>query len=228
MYSSSEKRKQKGKKSLKAARMRIGSMTPDSSRRSRSNSRRRSALKRDMAEERYQKYLKRHPSKDKKKKGTTRKNVGKKSKTTAKASTKKAENPYTIPRRAAPVRTERGTKGNLTILVKPKNKKTLGAQLEKKGFIEVRTTRAGILFKHPAIERVAEKAAISNADIDKITAQMDAIAGLGRIEKQIKAINKKQKVNNDDFDALIGNLEGVKIAADSADDLTTMMASLRA
>lgn len=229
MYSSSGKRKNRGKQSLKAARMRIGSMTPDSSRRSRSNSRRRSALKRDMAEERYLEYLKRHPSKDKKKRATTtRKNVGKKSRTTAKASTKNTKNPYTITRHAAPVRTERGTKGNLIILVKPKNMNTLGAQLKKKGFIEVRTTRAGILFKHPAIERVAEKAAVSNADIDKITAQMDAIAGLGRIEKQIEEINKKQNVNDDDFDALIGNLEGVKIAADSADDLTTMMASLRA
>ena len=105
---------------------------------------------------------------------------------------------------------------------------TLGMQLKNKGFIEVRTTRAGTLFKHPAIERVAKKAAVSDANIDRMEAEMDAIAGIDRIEKQIKEINKKQNVNDDDFDALIGNLESVKIAADSADDLTTMMATLRA
>ena len=227
MYSSSGKRKNRGKQSLKAARMRIGSMTPDSSRRSRSNSRRRSALKRDMAKERYETYLRRNSSKDKKKRGTTRKNgrVGASRRTRTKESSK---NQYAKIHRAAPVRTERWNKDNLTILVTSKNMNTLGMQLKNKGFIEVRTTRAGTLFKHPAIERVAKKAAVSDADIDRMEAEMDAIAGIGRIEEQIKEINKKQNVNDDDFDALIGNLESVKIAADSADDLTSMMATLRA
>ena len=105
---------------------------------------------------------------------------------------------------------------------------TLGEQLKNKGFIEIRTTRAGTLFKHPAMDRIKNKVAVSDADIDKIAAQMNAITGIGKVEQQIKKINKEQKIDNSDFNDLIGNLEGVKLAADSADELTTMMASLRA
>ena len=128
----------------------------------------------------------------------------------------------------APVVTERGNEDNLTIFVKSKNMDTLGEQLKNKGFIEVRSTRAGTLFKHPAIERIEKKAEVTNADIDKLAAQMDAITGISKVEQQLKKINKEQKIDNNDFDALIGNLETVKLAADSADELTTMMASLRA
>ena len=237
---------------LKEARLRIGSMTPDSGRRSRSHSGRLAALKRDMQAERFRAYLKRHPSYEEKrkaksatKKTSTKKAAPKKAApkkaVTKKTATKKTatkgvskkrntntRNPYTQKRRAAPVVTERGNEDNLTILVRPKNMDTLGEQLKNKGFIEIRTTRAGTLFKHPAMDRIKNKVAVSDADIDKIAAQMNAITGIGKVEQQIKKINKEQKIDNSDFNDLIGNLEGVKLAADSADELTTMMASLRA
>jgi hypothetical protein len=246
---SSQKKRNEG---LKKARLRIGSMTPDSGRRSRSHSGRLAALKRDMQAERFRAYLKRHPSYEEKrkaksatKKTSTKKAVTKKAVTkktaTKKTATKKTatkgvskkrntntRNPYTQKRRAAPVVTERGNEDNLTILVRPKNMDTLGEQLKNKGFIEIRTTRAGTLFKHPAMDRIKNKVAVSDADIDKIAAQMNAITGIGKVEQQIKKINKEQKIDNSDFNDLIGNLEGVKLAADSADELTTMMASLRA
>lgn len=251
---SSQKKRNEG---LKEARLRIGSMTPDSGRRSRSHSGRLAALKRDMQAERFRAYLKRHPSYEEKrkaksatkkastKKAATKKASPKKAATkktaTKKTATKKTatkgvskkrttntRNPYTQKRRAAPVVTERGNEDNLTILVRPKNMDTLGEQLKNKGFIEIRTTRAGTLFKHPAMDRIKNKVAVSDADIDKIAAQMNAITGIGKVEQQIKKINKEQKIDNSDFNDLIGNLEGVKLAADSADELTTMMASLRA
>jgi hypothetical protein len=233
-YTSSQKKRNEG---LKQARLRIGSMTPDSDRRSRSHSGRLAALKRDMQSERFKAYLKRHPSYEEKrkakaasKKTATKKAVTKKTATKKTATKRKTNtrNPYTQKRRAAPVVTERGNENNLTILVKPKNMDTLGAQLKNKGFIEVRSTRAGTLFKHPAMDRIEKKAAVTNVDIDKIAAQMDAITGIGKVEQQLKKINKEQKIDNNDFNDLISNLENVKMAANSADELTTMMASLRA
>lgn len=257
-FTSSQKKRNER---LKQARLRIGSMTPDSDRRSRSHSGRLAALKRDMQSERFKAYLKRHPSYEEKKKAkaaskktaskktsikktaikktATKKTASKKTaskktatkKTTTKAVSKrnfKSSNPYTRKHRPAPVVSERGNEDNLTIFVKSKNMNTLGEQLKNKGFIQVRSTRTGTLFKHPAIEQIEKKAEVTNSDIDKLTAQIAALSGLDKVEQQLKNVNKKQKIDNNNIDDLIGNLESVKVASDSIDNISTMMDSLRA